>query len=73
MAGLRGRPQRIGVAPGSRHWEVFTDLCRAIGATGKDIPDAYLAAMAIESDCTLVTADRTFSRFLRLRVRRAVA
>jgi len=57
------------VAPGVNHWVIFTELCQAIGAMGNDIPDAYFAALAIESNCTWVSSDKGFSRFPNLRWR----
>ncbi|MGH8592092.1 MAG: PIN domain-containing protein [Gammaproteobacteria bacterium] len=35
---------------------------------GNDINDAYLAALALEHDAVLVTADRGFARFSGLRI-----
>ena len=64
---LREQPGAIQVGPGARHWSLFMDLCSAVGARGNDIPDAYLAALAIESGSELVTADRGFERFPGLR------
>jgi uncharacterized protein len=55
------------IAPGINHWAIFVDLCQAIQATGNDIPDAYFAALAIESNCTWITADKGFSRFPQLK------
>ena len=66
---LRTQPNRLAVAPGSRHWPIFVRLCREAGAKGNLVPDAYLAAMAIESGCEWVTTDRDFSRFPGLRSR----
>ena len=57
------------VMPGSRHWQIFIDLCVRVAATGNLVPDAYIAALAIESDCELVTTDRDFARFPGLRWR----
>lgn len=37
-------------------------FCRA-GARGNLVPDAFLAALAIEHRATLVTSDRGFARF----------
>lgn len=48
---------------GPRHWGIFRALCADAGAKGNLVPDAYLAAMAIESGCEWVTTDRDFSRF----------
>src|SRR5439155_11239478 len=66
---LRDRPNAILVAPGQRHWTIFTDLCRRAKARGDLVPDAYLAAMAIESGCEWITTDRDFARFPGLRWR----
>ena len=60
---LRSQPNCISLSPADRHWEVFERLCRASGARGNLIPDAYIAALAIESGSELVTTDRDFSRF----------
>ncbi len=60
---LRSRPNRIAVAPGDRHWEIFVGLCTTAATKGNLIPDAYFAAMAIEHGCEWITADRDFSRF----------
>jgi hypothetical protein len=42
---------------------IFRRLCVDIGVKGNLIPDAYLAAMAIESGCEWITTDGDFSRF----------
>lgn len=57
----------VRVRPGARHWELFTELCRTVGARGNVVPDAYLAALAIEHGATWVTHDRGFARFPGLR------
>ena len=66
---LRESPNSVRVEPGARHWDLFRRLCMEIGARGNLIPDAYLAAMAIESGCEWITTDRDFSRFSGLRWR----
>jgi toxin-antitoxin system PIN domain toxin len=60
---LRAQPNGVLIAPGARHWAIFAALCRDSGARGNLIPDAYLAAMAIESGSEFVSTDRDFSRF----------
>lgn len=60
---LRSQPNCIVLAPGDRHWSIFTRLCREGDARGNLVPDAYLAALAIESGSELVTTDRDFARF----------
>lgn len=67
VAALRAQPQAITVRPGPRHWDLFTQLCEQVSATGNLIPDAYLAAMAIETGCDWVTTNRDFARFPGLR------
>lgn len=66
---IRGRPNCTVLAPGGRHWAIFSHLCRHTRAKGNAIPDAYLAALAIETGSELVTADRGFARFPGLAVR----
>jgi toxin-antitoxin system PIN domain toxin len=60
---LQSMPQAVIVEPGPRHWEIFTELCLDARATGDLIPDAYLAALALEAGCEIVTTDRDFARF----------
>jgi toxin-antitoxin system PIN domain toxin len=69
VVGLRSRQNCVMMSPGPRHWEIFEQLCRQTGAKGNLIPDAYLAALAIESGSEWITADRDFSRFPVLRWR----
>ena len=66
---LRSASNAVTVAPGPRHWSIFRQLCWEVGARGALIPDAYFAAMAIESDCEWITTDRDYARFPGLRWR----
>jgi hypothetical protein len=66
---IRDRPHRVTVAPGERHWDIFTGLCRAGSARGNLVADAYLAALAIESGAEWITTDRDYARFPALRWR----
>jgi toxin-antitoxin system PIN domain toxin len=66
---LRTQPNCVPVEPGRRHWEIFTELCRSAEVKGNLVPDAYLAALAIESGSEWITTDRDFSRFPGLRWR----
>ena len=61
-------PATLRVRPGTQHWSIFTDLCRQGQARRHLVPDAYLAALAVEQGATWVTTDRGFSRFPGLRV-----
>lgn len=60
---LRAHPSCRPIAPGPRHWRIFTQLCQDTGAVGNLVPDAYLAAMAIEIGAEWITTDGDFSRF----------
>lgn len=51
------------------HWALFRDLCTKADCRGNLVQDAYLAAMAIEHDCTYVTTDADYTRFPGLRSR----
>ncbi len=64
---LRTSPNCVLVSPGPRHWDIFTRLCRSVGAKGNLVPDAYFAAMAIEAGCEWISTDRDYSRFRELR------
>lgn len=48
--------------------QLWQQLTEDLGLTGNDVNDAYLAALALTHDLTLVTADRGFTRFPGLRV-----
>ena len=60
---IRSQPNCVPVEPGQRHWDLFAGLCRSAGVKGNLVPDAYLAALAIESGSEWITTDRDFSRF----------
>ena len=66
---IKARPNYVEVKPGARHWEIFVNLCRRANAKGKLVPDAYLAALAIESGIEWITTDRGYGRFPGLRWR----
>ncbi len=60
---VRTQPNAVIIQPGRQHWEIFTELCRRGNAAGNLVPDAYIAALAIESGSELITTDRDFARF----------
>jgi toxin-antitoxin system PIN domain toxin len=70
---LINSPTGILLRSGERHWSTFVELANAMSARGNDIPDAYIAAYAIENNATLLSADRGFARFERLRWRHPLA
>ena len=63
LAGSAARPLRAD----AQHWSLFRELCERADCRGNLLQDAYLAALALEHNCTYITTDRDFSRFPRLR------
>lgn len=64
---LQTSPSAIRAVPTDRVWDIFAELAEAVGARANTIPDAFLAATAIDLNATMITADRGFARFARLR------
>jgi toxin-antitoxin system PIN domain toxin len=68
-AEVRSPANCVLITPAARHWDIFIGLCRQAGVKGNLVPDAYLAALAIESGSEWITTDRDFARFPGLRWR----
>ena len=66
---LRKRHGVSVIAPRSRNWQIFTQLCTDADARGNHTPDAFHAALAIEYGIEFITLDRGFARFPNLRWR----
>lgn len=49
--------------PTARHAEILRGLCAASWMTSRLVPDAHLAALAIEHGLTLCSTDGDFARF----------
>ena len=64
-------PRAVLIAPSRRHWDILIELCSNI--QGPLVTDAYIAALAIEHGCELVTTDGDFARFAGLRWRHPLA
>ncbi|MGH8774264.1 MAG: TA system VapC family ribonuclease toxin [Jiangellaceae bacterium] len=54
--------------PTARHADILGELLLVPGLRADDVPDAHLAALAIEHGLTLATNDRGFARFDGLRL-----
>ncbi|MDX2008690.1 MAG: TA system VapC family ribonuclease toxin [Myxococcaceae bacterium] len=59
----------VHLEPGPHHWTLMERLLRAVGATANQVSDVYLAALALEHDAEVMTADLGFRRYPGLRVR----
>ena len=68
VAALLEPPAQL-VRAGPTHWARFDELCRHLQLRANLVPDAYLAAIALEQTAELVTFDRGFGRYPRLRWR----
>jgi toxin-antitoxin system PIN domain toxin len=51
------------LAAGTRHMKIFSDFVTGLDLQGNDINDAWLAALAMEHQATLVSTDDGFERF----------
>lgn len=60
---LHDRENRVAAEPGPRHWSIFVDLCQKARTRGNLAPDAWLAALAVESGMEWITTDGDFQRF----------
>lgn len=60
---VRAQPAHLDVGPGPRHLELLRQVCDEADADGDLVPDAVIAALALEHGCTVVTLDRDFARF----------
>lgn len=70
---LLAAPRTLLASPGREHWGIFVGLVRDLHLTGDDVPDAFIAASALDLGATLVTSDRGFRRFPGLRTVEPVA
>lgn len=66
---IRRAPSYVHALSGGDVWSRFAGLVTDHGLNGNDIPDAWLAAVALSLDATLDTCDRGFERFPGLRTR----
>ena len=71
-AWLRRAPAWV-PAPTQRHSEILAQLLAAPGVHGNLVPDAHLAALAIEHGIELNSTDGDFARFAGLRWRNPLA
>lgn len=59
----RARPHHVTCEPGPRHFELLARVCDNDDANGDLIPDAILAAIALENGASVASFDRDFARF----------
>lgn len=64
---VRAQPNHLALVPSARHVDLFEELCRDYDAAGDLAADAYVAALALDHGCAVVSLDRDFARFERVR------
>jgi hypothetical protein len=57
------QPHHLLLEPGPQHFELLRRMCEEAGATGDLVPDAVVAAIALEHGCVVASLDRDFARF----------
>ncbi|HVX20104.1 MAG TPA: PIN domain-containing protein [Acidimicrobiales bacterium] len=60
---VRSQPGHLPAEPGPRHRDCLQEACRRGEVTADLLPDAVLAAIALEHGATVVSFDRDFARF----------
>jgi uncharacterized protein len=58
-----GQPNHLAIRPGGRHLGLVKRLCLECDAVGDLVPDAVIAALALEHGAAVATLDRDFARF----------
>ena len=62
------RPQVRVVEPGAHFWSLFTEQVAVAKISGRRVPDAALACIALERNARVCTTDRDFARFAGLQL-----
>lgn len=58
-----GQPNHLAIRPGGRHLELVKRVCMECDALGELVPDAVIAALALEHGAAVATLDWDFARF----------
>jgi toxin-antitoxin system PIN domain toxin len=66
VTGWLDQPSVVVLHPGDRHHLIMRELLAPLGTAGNLVPDAHLAAIAIEHGATVASSDSDFGRFARL-------
>jgi len=67
LSALRAQPGHVPVEPGESHLDCLRAVCTEGEAAADLMPDAVVAALAFEHGAEVVSFDRDFARFPRLR------
>ena len=55
------------ISPTENHWEIFKRMLSKGQASANLVPDAHLAALAVEHGCDFYSSDSDFSRFPKIK------
>lgn len=67
VAGWLAQPPVVVVDPTQRHLGILRNLLETLGTAGNLVPDAHLAALAVEHGGTVASSDHDFGRFAGVR------
>jgi uncharacterized protein len=67
VEGWLAQPNVVTIDPTQRHIAILGGLLEPLGTGGNLVPDAHLAALAIEHGASIASSDRDFTRFPGLR------
>ena len=60
---VRAHPSHRSLEPGPMHLDLLRRLCDEADAHGDLVPDAVIAAIALEHGCAVASLDRDYARF----------
>jgi toxin-antitoxin system PIN domain toxin len=63
VEGWLAQPSVVTVDPTQRHLALLRGLLEPLGTAGNLVPDAHLAALAVEHGATVASSDHDFARF----------
>lgn len=64
---VSAHPRHLRLEPGPQHLALLRHVCDEADATGDLVPDAVIAAIALEHGCAVASLDRDFARFPSIR------
>lgn len=63
LDGLFSHPMVQLIGPTASHWPIFSKILMEMNLSGDVVMDAHIAAMAVENNAAVASADKDFRRF----------